>query len=168
MSVEVRDGRRADLPQVLAINEAAVPAVNSLSLEGIEKLFDNALVCRVAVLGDEVVGFMLCFGVGADYDSVNYTWFAARYSRLLYIDRIALSPKAQRRGLGARLYDEAKQLAARDGAVLACEVNVRPRNDASLAFHERLGFRSVGQQDTDDGAKTVTMLVYEAEQPAAK
>ena len=28
--------------------------------------------------------------------------------------------------------------------VLLCEVNVRPRNDVSLAFHESVGFREVG------------------------
>lgn len=79
----------------------------------------------------------------------------------MYIDRIALSPKVQRQGLGARLYREAMQQAAGSQAVLACKVNVRPRNESSLAFHERLGFRSVGEQDTEASAKTVTMLVYE-------
>ena len=42
--------------------------------------------------------------------------------------------------------------------VLLCEVNVRPRNDASLHFHHSIGFREVGQQDTDGGAKTVSLL----------
>jgi predicted GNAT superfamily acetyltransferase len=45
--------------------------------------------------------------------------------------------------------------------VLFCEVNVRPRNDASLAFHEAIGFREVGQQDTDGGAKRVSLLALD-------
>jgi predicted GNAT superfamily acetyltransferase len=42
--------------------------------------------------------------------------------------------------------------------VLCCEVNVRPRNDASLEFHQSIGFREVAQQDTDGGNKTVSLL----------
>ena len=41
---------------------------------------------------------------------------------------------------------------------LLCEVNVRPRNEASLLFHHSIGFREVGQQDTDGGKKTVSLL----------
>jgi hypothetical protein len=40
-------------------------------------------------------------------------------------------------------------------------VNVRPRNDASLAFHEAIGFREVGQQDTDGGRKRVSLLALD-------
>lgn len=94
------------------------------------------------------------------YDSTNYQYFSAQYPSLLYIDRIALSPKVHRQGLGARMYEVAIQCTASAEATLACEVNIRPRNVASLAFHERLGFASVGEQDVDGGSKTVTMLVH--------
>ena len=35
---------------------------------------------------------------------------------------------------------------------------MRPRNEASLLFHHSIGFREVGQQDTDGGNKTVSLL----------
>ena len=41
---------------------------------------------------------------------------------------------------------------------LLCEVNVRPLNAGSLRFHHRIGFTEVGQQDTDGGRKTVSLL----------
>ena len=31
-------------------------------------------------------------------------------------------------------------------------MNLRPRNDTSLAFHESLGFVEVGQRETDYGS----------------
>ena len=37
-------------------------------------------------------------------------------------------------------------------------MNLRPRNEVSLAFHDTMGFTSVGEQDTEGGAKTVVML----------
>ena len=37
-------------------------------------------------------------------------------------------------------------------------MNVRPRNDGSLRFHQRYGFTAVGEQDTEGGAKRVTLL----------
>jgi predicted GNAT superfamily acetyltransferase len=36
-------------------------------------------------------------------------------------------------------------------------VNLRPRNDGSLRFHARLGFKEVGQQETSYGV-LVSML----------
>jgi len=41
---------------------------------------------------------------------------------------------------------------ATTAAWFCLEVNVRPRNDASLAFHHALGFVQVGEQETDYGA----------------
>ena len=38
------------------------------------------------------------------------------------------------------------------------EITISDRNDGSLRFHDRYGFVSVGEQDTDAGAKRVTML----------
>ena len=48
-----------------------------------------------------------------------------------------------------RSYDEVERRA--DAAWFTLEVNLRPRNDGSLAFHDRLGFVEVGQQETDYG-----------------
>ncbi|NNE11269.1 MAG: GNAT family N-acetyltransferase, partial [Ilumatobacter sp.] len=43
-------------------------------------------------------------------------------------------------------------------ASFTLEVNLRPRNETSLAFHDRLGFVEVGQRETDYGA-LVSMMV---------
>jgi hypothetical protein len=86
---------------------------------------------------------------------MNYRWFAERYDDFVYLDRVAIAPRAQRRGLGRAMYDEVARRAREvrpSATVFALEVNLRPRNDPSLAFHERLGFAEVGQQETDYGA----------------
>lgn len=157
---------RADLATVLAINNAAVPAVGELDDASLHHLVDVSELALVATAPgphadhdgansdsadpDDVVGFCIVLRPSADYHSVNYRWFCDRYEDFVYLDRVAITPGAQGHGLGRALYEF---VAASTTAPWFClEVNLRPRNDPSLAFHERLGFAEVGQQETDYGA----------------
>jgi predicted GNAT superfamily acetyltransferase len=108
------------------------------------------------VVGDGA-GFLILIGPGvADYESPNYRWFSERYDDFLYVDRIVIDEANRGSGLGRMLYEFAVDRAMQR-PVLA-EVNVRPRNDVSLAFHEAFGFAHVGAQQVEDGAKEVAML----------
>lgn len=159
MNLVIRNAQTSDIDAALTINQANLPAVSSLRRAELEQLAMWSNYFKVAVNEDErVMGFLLCLGPGKPYQSLNYTWFAKRYDRFLYIDRIAIDTKAQRQGLGRRFYADAQALTKAEGMPLLCEVNIVPRNDDSLAFHERLGFRSVGEQDTEGGKKRVTLL----------
>ena len=77
-----------------------------------------------------------------------------------YIDRICVDPVLRSRGLGTRLYAEAQQLAKERHVPLLCEVNTRPPNERSLAWHTRLGFKPVGKQATEGGHKEVVYLQW--------
>lgn len=155
----LRDVDPDDLPRVLELNNAAVPAVGELTLPALTELVGMAALGVVATdpdAGDAVVGFALGFGPGAAYRSENYRYFAERLTDFHYLDRIVVDPAYFRRGVGSALYDEVER---RCGAkVLACEVNLVPRNDDSLAFHAHRGFVQVGTQQTEGGKKTVSLL----------
>lgn len=151
--------READLPAVLALNQAALPHVSALTLEELRQLAHWSGYFRVARDGAQVVGFLLALREGCPYQSLNYRWFAERYPRFLYIDRVAIADSHHRRGLGTRLYEELHGFADRQVPMVACEVNTRPANDASLAFHERLGYRPVGSQETEGGTKSVSLMI---------
>jgi len=43
--------------------------------------------------------------------------------------------------------------------LMTCEVNLRPPNEGSMHFHQRLGFRQVAEQESEGGTKTVALLV---------
>jgi predicted GNAT superfamily acetyltransferase len=89
---------------------------------------------------------------------MNYAWFTARYDSFAYVDRIVVAEHARGIGLGRRFYAELEEFARSRAPWILCEVNTRPRNEVSLAFHERLGFEAVGEQDTEEGRKRVVML----------
>jgi predicted GNAT superfamily acetyltransferase len=158
--MQLRDLTLADLDSVHTINEAEVPAVGSVSSEALDHIVQQSAIALVAESGDDIAGFCLVLAPGADYGSQNYAWFSDRYDDFVYLDRIAIPPSFQRRGIGRAMYAEVERLTAerRPAATdFALEVNVRPRNDRSLAFHGELGFVEVGQRETDYGARVSMM-----------
>ena len=159
MATVVRDVLPAELPIVLAMNESAVPHVNHIDLAQVQKFHAEAAYFRVALADDELAAFLVGLRPDADYHSPNFRWFCARYPDFAYIDRVAVSETARRRGLGAALYRDFEAAFAGLCPCLACEVNLRPANEASMEFHRRMGFEQVGSQTIDDGAKEVAMLV---------
>jgi predicted GNAT superfamily acetyltransferase len=141
-----------EFDSVLALNAASVPNVNLISREELQWLF-----ARVAKIDDRLAGFLIGLRPGTAYQSPNYRWFCDNYENFAYIDRIAVSEWARRKGVAQTLYD----LFARsqpDAPVLTCEVNLRPPNVGSMLFHEQFGFRQVGTQETNNGEKEVALM----------
>ncbi len=149
-----------DLANVLALNNASVPDVNELSEDEVLRLAGLSDVALVAEVDGGFAGFCWVMGPGLPYESLNYVWFSERYTEFVYLDRIAVHPHFRRYGVGSAFYSELARRFAGTRPVMLCEVNLRPRNETSLRFHERVGFREVGQQDTDGGAKTVSLLAW--------
>lgn len=165
MPVDLRPYRPADLDALVAVNDGAHPAV---PITPAGELADLIAMSRLALVADdgELAGFIVVLAPGQPYASENYTWFSARSADFLYVDRIVLAPRLQGRGIGPRLYAAVEEAARADGATeITCEVNLRPPNPGSLAFHERLGFAEVGRQETKGGATEVALLAMTVSTP---
>ena len=160
--VSLRPVGATDLSAVGLLNSAAVPAVNDLSAEELAWFAEVAHTFLVVVLPrGSVVGFLVGLdGPGVAYDSVNYRWFSERYDCFLYVDRVVVDPSGQGRGIGRSLYEAFVQRAEGHTALCA-EVNIRPRNEGSLAFHDAFGMAAVGEQDSEAGSKRVRMFAKE-------
>lgn len=158
----------SDLARILEINEANVPEVGSVDAARLEFIHAESPIALAVEVDDTVAGFCLVLGPDSTYDSVNYRWFTERYDDFFYLDRVAFDADHQGRGLGTQLYGEVDRLmsAMRAGSRLALEVNVDPPNEVSLAFHSRLGFVEVGQQDTPYGFR-VSMQMRQASEGEA-
>src|SRR6056297_2004769 len=91
----------ADYPEILALNEAAIPAVNSIPESKLAALHRQSTYLGVARNGaGEMAGFLLALPESADYDSLNFGYFKRTYPAFVYIDRIVVSDRIRRAGVG--------------------------------------------------------------------
>ena len=131
-----------------SLNQENIPEVGDVSdLVDFQLLLDFSE--HILCFKDKgvVIGFVLCMREGQSYQSENYKYLTSRFSNFLYIDRIAIKKEYRRRGLGEKIYLELVSIAEKLGLDILCEVNTRPRNDASLLFHEKMGFEEIGTND---------------------
>lgn len=159
MSIEIRDARPQDLEALIELNEREVPHVNSVPVSLFEWFVQEAAYFRVARAEDTVVGFLTGLAPAMPHTSQYFRWYRERYPDFIYIDRIVVAPESRRLGVAARLYDDIETRFGERVSMLACEVNLVPRNEPSLRFHARMGFRSIGTLETENGAKQVSLLV---------
>jgi predicted GNAT superfamily acetyltransferase len=141
---------------LLALNNAHAQELSWLEPERLEHLVKQAFLARR--IGN-LDAFMLALDQDAQYDSPNFLWFRARYPRFVYVDRIVVASTARGRGCARRLYHDLFEQAVRTGHErIVCEVNARPPNPESDAFHAALGFIEVGNASIHNDSKTVRYL----------
>ena len=156
--MQVTDVQSTEFEDVLALNQAAVPHVNSLEPGDIAWFAGHADYFRVARIGGDLVGFLIGLGPGLDYTSPNYRYFCRRHDTFGYVDRVVVAAAARRSGIGSQLYDDYAATLRGFVPVMTCEVNIRPPNESSMAYHERYGFICVATQETEGGTKEVALM----------
>jgi uncharacterized protein len=141
---------------VLALNNAHARELSWLAPQRLQFLVASAFLARRI---GEVDAFLLAFDQDAPYDSPNFLWFRARYPRFVYVDRVVVARVARGRGLARALYSDLFDAAAGAGhGRVVCEVNSRPPNPESDAFHAALGFVEVGRASVHNDSKDVRYL----------
>ena len=145
MSIVVRDVREHELDSVLALNNAAGPAILPIDAARLRRFYATAEYFRLAERDGNMVGFLVGFGAGSGHDSSNFHWFAERYPRFFYIDRIVVASRRRGGGVGRAFYADVQSYAELRYPVLACEVFIEHDNDPARLFHGSFGFHEVGQ-----------------------
>jgi predicted GNAT superfamily acetyltransferase len=159
MNWEIRDVEASDLEAVLALNQTEVPHVGSVDLDRMKWFAANAAYFQTVTIDKRLAAYLIGMRPGTSYQSLNYRWFCDRYDDFAYVDRIAVAEFARRYGLASKLYDDFARSVPESVDIMTCEVNLRPPNETSMRFHEKLGFRQVGSLAFDDGNKEVAMLL---------
>ena len=154
----VREATAADYAAVLALNNSATPHVNNLSAEQFSWLAAHAAYFRLCPDERGVAGFAIALQPGLAYWSDNYKWFSMQGEPFLYLDRVVVAESARRQGVGRSLYDDIAVFAHGRWPRITLEVNLRPANQGSLAFHVSMGYRRMGEREFDAGEKAVVLL----------
>ncbi len=158
MALIIRDVREHELDQVLALNNSAGSSILPMDAHKLRHFFDVAGYFRVAEIDGHLAGFLIALAAHAIYDSPNYLWFKARYADFVYIDRIVIASSYRRHGLGRIFYADVQSYSELRSPLLACEIFLEPRDDASVLFHGTYGFREMGQQTILDGRRVGLLL----------
>jgi predicted GNAT superfamily acetyltransferase len=138
VSIRVRPAGASDRERVAAINREGQPGVTPLSPAELDAGLARATLFSVGELEGAVAGYLIAFAAGFASIGDEYAWFSARHRAFLYVDQLAVARGARRRGVGAALYADLEREARQRGIPqLVCEVNLRPPNPRSLAFHAR-------------------------------
>jgi predicted GNAT superfamily acetyltransferase len=150
---------------MLALNNAHAQELSWLESGRLGQLVAQAFVARR--IGN-LDAFILALDQDARYDSPNFLWFRARYPRFVYVDRVVVASSARGYGYARRLYLDLFEHAVRAGHErVVCEVNTRPPNPESDAFHAALEFVEVGSASIHGDSKTVRYLSRALSVPAA-
>jgi ribosomal protein S18 acetylase RimI-like enzyme len=117
-----------DLPAVQALDAAAFDPIWQQSQEMLEAAFRQAAIATVAEGSDGLVGYQISTaGVGGGH-----------------LARLAIHPRAQRRGIGYALVHDLLTQFVRRGT-LQVTVNTQDDNLASLALYKKAGFHPTGE-----------------------
>jgi hypothetical protein len=147
----------AGLLKLNAENYPAVTPLDEAELAHLLKFDGYHLVAEDA--GGTVVGYLLSFPRGSEYDDTEFRWLRHRLSgSFFYICQVVVAPEYRRQQIGRALYRDLIATARQRGAQnLCCDVNAAPPNLVSFAFHHRLGFDWIGFGHASDG-RSITFL----------
>ena len=161
-AIIIRNAEPADFAAITALNQAAVQHTSAMDVHRLQNLHALSSYHKVVTVDGVVAGFLLAMRENAPYPNDNYGFFAARYVKFLYVDRIVVDPAFSGLKLGTLLYEDIFRYArAQAVATITCEYNIEPPNEASRRFHDRFGFTEVGTQWLDGGQKRVSLQAAE-------
>lgn len=122
-------GRRRDRLEILALDEAAFPPFWRLDERGLDEALGATPTARLRVERDrEIPGGLAGYAI------------TGRSGPRGYIQRLAVSPDSQRRGIGTALVDDGLRWLRRRGAREVL-VNTQESNEPAVELYEHLGFR---------------------------
>src|SRR5882757_8339614 len=122
-----------DADRILELNNKHAVETSSLDLPAAEHLLAMCFYAKSVGLGAR--GFLLALDQDAAYDNFNFQWLRSRFERFVDIDRIIIAKDARGQGFARRMYEDLFEEAKAAGHDrVACEVNIDPRNEGSLAF----------------------------------
>ena len=134
--------------QILRLNTQFVHWLSPLNQDDLEALLGVATYAKQINDGHAV---LIGYRHDVEYDHKNLRWLRARFNKFHYIDRVIVDDRAHGQGLARLLYDDFARVAHEENLKrVVCEVNTKPDNPGSHAFHLKMGFKGIGDKDYPD------------------
>jgi uncharacterized protein len=158
LDVLIRAATPSDFKTICALNLAEIQHTSEMDAYRLNALDQISCYHKVGCVKGRVAAFLLAMCNGAPHENDNYAWFARKYLRFIYVDRVVVSSAFRGQSLGSRLYQDLFRYARENNIPLvACEYNIVPRNEPSRLFHDKLGFKEQGTQWVSNGSKCVSL-----------
>ena len=158
---ELRAPEEGDIDALLALSNAHAAEIGTFTRAAFAELVAMSFRTRMTETRD---AFLIALADRAPEIAPSFRWFAERFDRFVYVDRVVVAETARKRGLGRLLYRDLMNAAFAVGFTrICCEVNIDPPNPVSDAFHAALGFAEIGRAFLPDRGKTVRYLMLELE-----
>lgn len=137
-----------EVEEMHLINQENIPELGDLpELEDFKLRVNWSENIFVYTHEDIIKAFVLCMREGQDYNSPNYQYISSRFQNFLYVDRIAVQEEFRGKGIGEKIYSTVIAKGKENNLDILCEVNTRPLNEPSIAFHQKMGFEEIGTND---------------------
>ncbi|MBF0230498.1 MAG: GNAT family N-acetyltransferase [Desulfamplus sp.] len=158
----IRDAVLEDFETICSLNHAEVEYTSPMDLARLKFLHSLSGYHRVGCVNGQIAAFLLAMHSNSPYENKNFKWFACKYTRFMYVDRIVVSAEFRGMHAGVMLYEDLFRYARHVGIpIITCEYNIVPKNEPSRLFHDKLGFKEQGTQWVANGSKLVSLQTVE-------
>jgi predicted GNAT superfamily acetyltransferase len=158
--VSIRNAKTSDFKRIVEINALEVVHTSPMDLARLIELNSYSSFHRVVEIKGVVAAFLLTMSANSEYKNDNYDWFGSRYESFIYIDRIVVNADYAGFKLGSLLYNDLFEFSKMQSIeCVCCEYNLIPSNIPSQKFHDKFGFKEVGQQWLNNNTKKVSLQV---------
>ena len=80
MKFSIINTRKADLGEILILNQLAIPAVSNVTLDEMANFLSFADYFKIIKIDNILVGFLIALYPGKDYQSLNYKWYYSSHN----------------------------------------------------------------------------------------
>jgi predicted GNAT superfamily acetyltransferase len=157
-NVVIRDATPGDFETICALYLAEIQHTSAMDVDRLAALDQLSCYHKVGCVEGSVAAFLLAMCNGAPYENDNFAWFARKYTRFIYVDRVVVSSSFRSLSFGSFLYADLFRYARDNGIPLVtCEYNIVPANEPSRLFHDKFGFKEQGTRWASNRFRRVSL-----------
>ncbi|MFA5134629.1 MAG: GNAT family N-acetyltransferase [Patescibacteria group bacterium] len=146
-NIIIRNATQQDIPSIVKVNHLSqrTENLNGLIQKRTKEEFKKLMkLCKHIVAAEKdgiIIGYTTILDESAPYlENEIFSFYPKHYSNFVFIDQVATHPDYRRMGIAKQMYEF---FIKNEPKRILVDFLVEPRNPESIAFHERMGFKSI-------------------------